>query len=498
MRGRGRRDSPVSAEAERPAPAERDGQDAQVARGERPSSPRCSARPPSRAPRRSRRAAGVWGGSWRTLADAATPGNGAPPPRIQLNSPENKPIRANRIEPPQRYRNRIISGGTRRCSPPKEIAENQRADAGAEAGAGVPAARVEVGAADRAAGGVGRDVLAAVGATASVRHPLTARKCRAGAGSGNCSHVQPMRPIERSGRRVRLECHVPSPLRPPARAGRARRRRAGARRRPRRVHQERPPARPGHRPRQDRRARPRWRSGSACEHPRPAQEAALAAAQQDPASPDYRHYLSPAQYAQRFGVDAATFQRTLSWLKAGGATVQVTSPSRDFVEIKATVAQVDQLFGTEIHDYAAQGTRFIANRYAPSVPADADVLAIMGLNTLVHPTIPHEQRAATGDPAGRADAAGHVVDLRPARRQHRRRAVDRRDRRGRLRPDRRRRSARSRTTTASRTSRSRSRARPRTATTPTPAAASSGSSTRRPRPAWRPTSAACTCTSAST
>jgi pseudomonalisin len=129
--------------------------------------------------------------------------------------------------------------------------------------------------------------------------------------------------------------------------------------------------------------------------PHPEAEAALAAVQRDPSSADYRRFLTPAQYAARFGVDDATFQRALSWLRAGGADVQVTSPSRNFVEFRATVAQVDQLFGTEIHDYSAQGTRFVANRYAPSVPADAGVLAIMGLNTLVHPTVP-ARPAATG------------------------------------------------------------------------------------------------------
>src|SRR5262249_24876413 len=104
-------------------------------------------------------------------------------------------------------------------------------------------------------------------------------------------------------------------------------------------------------------------------HPDPAGEAALAAAQRDPASADHRRLLPRAQYGTGSGVPAATLQKTLDWLKAGGATVQTPSPSRDYVEVSATVAQADKLFQTEIHSYGARGTSFIANRYAPSVPA---------------------------------------------------------------------------------------------------------------------------------
>ena len=128
--------------------------------------------------------------------------------------------------------------------------------------------------------------------------------------------------------------------------------------------------------------------GIGLKHPDAAGEAALAKAQQDRSSADYHHFLTPQQYADRFGVDRSSFQNALNWLKSGGATVQVTSPARDFIEISATVAQVDQLFGTEIHSYSARGTHFLANRYAPTAPKDAGVLAIMGLNTLVHPTTP--------------------------------------------------------------------------------------------------------------
>ena len=134
--------------------------------------------------------------------------------------------------------------------------------------------------------------------------------------------------------------------------------------------------------------------------PNSSGEAALERAQQNPASPEYQHFLTPAQFDSRFGVSKTTFSRMLAWLRSGGATVIETSGARNYVEISATVKQVDGLFGTHENRYSAKGTNFLANDSAPSVPAHLDVLAIVGLNTLDRPTTPlagaHRGAAAPG------------------------------------------------------------------------------------------------------
>ncbi len=128
--------------------------------------------------------------------------------------------------------------------------------------------------------------------------------------------------------------------------------------------------------------------GIGLKNPNARGEAALARAQQNPASPSYQHFLTPAQFESRFAVSKAAFSRTLAWLKHGGANVIETSGARDYVEVSATVKQVDSLFGTKINRYTAKGVSFLANATPPSVPAHLDVLAIVGLNTLDHPTTP--------------------------------------------------------------------------------------------------------------
>jgi pseudomonalisin len=138
-------------------------------------------------------------------------------------------------------------------------------------------------------------------------------------------------------------------------------------------------------------------------------EKRLEAAQQNPRSAQYHHFLTPAQFDRRFAVSRSVYRRALKWLRVGGAHVTTTSSARNFIEISATVQQIDRLFKTRINRYRAHGTRFLANSSAPSVPRGLHVLTIMGLNTLIHPTTPltgarRSDRAPASKVLGRSTA----------------------------------------------------------------------------------------------
>jgi pseudomonalisin len=156
--------------------------------------------------------------------------------------------------------------------------------------------------------------------------------------------------------------------------------------------------------------------GIGLKDPHPAAEAAYLAAVQNPRSAQYRHFLTPAQFDSRFGASKAGLARVLSWLRAGGAHVRNTSGARNFVEFSATAKQVDKLFETKINRYSAKGTSFLANATAPSVPRGLGVLAIMGLNTLVHPTTPladatRSNRAPGSKALGRSTAPASLPSV---------------------------------------------------------------------------------------
>jgi hypothetical protein len=106
--------------------------------------------------------------------------------------------------------------------------------------------------------------------------------------------------------------------------------------------------------------------------PSAVQQAALdklLAQQQDRSSPNYHKWLSPAQFAERFGMTQDDINRVSAWLESQGFTVTSIANSRNQISFDGTVAQVESVFRTEIHDYLVDGEIHFANATNPSVPA---------------------------------------------------------------------------------------------------------------------------------
>jgi len=102
-----------------------------------------------------------------------------------------------------------------------------------------------------------------------------------------------------------------------------------------------------------------------------AQEAdlqALIAAQQDPTSPSYHKWLTPEEFAARFGVADAVIAKMQSWLEKHGFTVDSISRSKNRIIFSGTVEQVEAAFGTELHYYKVDGEAHFAPSRDISVP----------------------------------------------------------------------------------------------------------------------------------
>ncbi|HVA74523.1 MAG TPA: protease pro-enzyme activation domain-containing protein [Acidimicrobiales bacterium] len=122
--------------------------------------------------------------------------------------------------------------------------------------------------------------------------------------------------------------------------------------------------------------------GVALSHPDVAAEEATYKAIYDPSSPEYHHFLTPAEYNQRFGVPASETSELQSWLRSGGLTIQTVSGSGDYVTARGTLAQIGSLMSTNFGSYQVGPYRFIANRIPPAVPASLPISTVLGLNTL--------------------------------------------------------------------------------------------------------------------
>jgi subtilase family serine protease len=125
--------------------------------------------------------------------------------------------------------------------------------------------------------------------------------------------------------------------------------------------------------------------------PSPSQQKALdvlLGQQQDRTSPNYHKWLTPQQFADRFGLSQNDFSKVTAWLTSQGFHTLATGSGRSRVVFSGTAAQVQSAFGTEIHRYEINGKKQFANSTPVLLPAQLGglVYSIMGLHSfLPHP-----------------------------------------------------------------------------------------------------------------
>jgi subtilase family serine protease len=152
---------------------------------------------------------------------------------------------------------------------------------------------------------------------------------------------------------------------------------------------------------------------------KPRDPAALTAEVQqvsDPKSPDYRHFLTPSQFAREFGPTSATIAQVTSSLRQEGLTVGAPSATGLSVPVSGNVGQVQSAFSTPISKYRlSSGKTGYDNATAPEVDTSVapQIEGILGLDTLSPPqpstTVPEASHAVahpTADLAAPTPAAG--------------------------------------------------------------------------------------------
>jgi hypothetical protein len=103
----------------------------------------------------------------------------------------------------------------------------------------------------------------------------------------------------------------------------------------------------------------------------PSRQAALdrlLVEQQDPASPQYHHWLSPEEFGRRFGPSEADLATITRWLQSQGFTIDEVAKGRLWINFSGSVAEVESAFHTEIHRYYVGGIMHHANATDPSIP----------------------------------------------------------------------------------------------------------------------------------
>jgi subtilase family serine protease len=102
----------------------------------------------------------------------------------------------------------------------------------------------------------------------------------------------------------------------------------------------------------------------------------LIAAQQNPASPLYHKWLTPDQFAARFGVAQSDIDKVETWLQQQGFSIDSVSRSHTMIHFSGTAGQVELAFQTQMHYYTVNGAKHFAPSTVLSVPtAIAPVVA---------------------------------------------------------------------------------------------------------------------------
>ena len=126
--------------------------------------------------------------------------------------------------------------------------------------------------------------------------------------------------------------------------------------------------------------------------------------QRDPASANYHKWLTPEQYAARFGMSQDDLDKVTQWLTSQGFTGMQVSRGRNAISFDGSVAQIESAFRTQMHHYLVNGELHFANSTALALPAAfADVaLAVRRLHDFrpkarARQVVPHFTSSQTGN-----------------------------------------------------------------------------------------------------
>jgi subtilase family serine protease len=130
--------------------------------------------------------------------------------------------------------------------------------------------------------------------------------------------------------------------------------------------------------------------------------------QQSPSSPNYHNWLTPEQYADRFGMSKSDLAKVGAWLTSQGLTVNGVSRGRTEIYFSGSAAQAENAFRTQLHRYVVRGVEHFANATAVSVPQSfVDVvLGVRGLDNFRPKPMLRAGTVSTADPRFTSSISG--------------------------------------------------------------------------------------------
>lgn len=126
----------------------------------------------------------------------------------------------------------------------------------------------------------------------------------------------------------------------------------------------------------------------------------------DPSSPDYRKFLSVAEFTEKFGPTAEDFKAVVDFAKASGFSVTDEPANRMTVPVSATAEQIERAFNVKmnVYQHPTEDRVFYSPDAEPSPALGVPLTHIAGLNSF---SKPHRAASALqAEPAGVYQASG--------------------------------------------------------------------------------------------
>ena len=118
----------------------------------------------------------------------------------------------------------------------------------------------------------------------------------------------------------------------------------------------------------------------------------------DPQSPNFRHYLTPEQFTERFGPREDEYQAVIRFAEANGLTVTETHGNRLVVDVVGSVANIQRAFHVRLHNFQhpTEARTFFAPDTEPEVDVPVPIVRVSGLTNYWLPR-PQSRRRPLGE-----------------------------------------------------------------------------------------------------
>jgi kumamolisin len=109
---------------------------------------------------------------------------------------------------------------------------------------------------------------------------------------------------------------------------------------------------------------------------------ALLASQADSRSANFRKYITPEEFTNRFAPTQSDYDLVVAYLKSNGLNIVQTYPNRLIIVATGNVSQMENTFSVTINEYSYMGVTKISNDADPRVPSylQGIVQSVIGLN----------------------------------------------------------------------------------------------------------------------